>query len=413
MIQEIFFYLIIIFNLYIVIELFLSFIIIFVRKKFQWLIVSKFDKKPHLFNSGLEKFIHQGFDPKLGWSRKPNTHKEEQGKNGTTNWNINSKGCRVNPHYDEKDSFISCYGDSFTFCRQVNDDETWEHYLSNLENSNVKNFGVGNYGLDQSFLRLQKEFPKNKTKIVILAVVPDTICRIMSSWKHYYEYGNTFAFKPIFQLINYELKLIDNPINEQSKFEIYEKYLEEIQKTDYFYKNKFLKEILYFPYVLTLFKNPRRNFSIIYWVLKIEIFKKLRKNISLIEWEPMKIIMRINLDWRIKLFQNNQATNLLEKILMEYVNFASKNNFIPIFTFLPQKDDLNYIRQKNNFFYDIEKKLTNINGLNVIPITEILLSKYEFDKLYSDDNDYGGHFSKEGNKLIADIIHEFLGSISK
>ena len=42
----------------------------------------------------------------------------------------------------EKQSIISCYGDSFTFCRQVNDDETWEHYLSKKLKTNVKNFAV-------------------------------------------------------------------------------------------------------------------------------------------------------------------------------------------------------------------------------------------------------------------------------
>ena len=42
-------------------------------------------------------------------------------------------------------SNILCFGDSFTFCRQVNDNETWEYYLSELENTNVKNFGVGRF----------------------------------------------------------------------------------------------------------------------------------------------------------------------------------------------------------------------------------------------------------------------------
>ena len=66
---------------------------------------------------------------------------------------------------------------------------------------------MGNYGVDQSILRLEREFTNNQTDIVILAVVPDTICRIVSSWKHYYEYGNTFAFKPRFILKNDEIKI--------------------------------------------------------------------------------------------------------------------------------------------------------------------------------------------------------------
>ncbi len=78
---------------------------------------------------------------------------------------------------------------------------------------------MGNYGLDQSLLRLKREVPKNPTKFVIMGVVPETICRILSMWKHYYEYGNTFAFKPKFTIENDQLIQISNPINESSKFQ--------------------------------------------------------------------------------------------------------------------------------------------------------------------------------------------------
>jgi len=384
----------------------------YVRKKFQWLIVSKYDENPELSQEGLNKFIPDGYDPHIGWIRKPNTAREEQGKFGTTTWSINDKGARTNPKFEEKISTISCYGDSFTFCRQVNNDETWEHYMSKLGNTNVLNFGVGNYGIDQSFLRLEREFHKNKTDIVVLAVVPDTISRIMSSWKHYYEYGNTFAFKPRFILKNKELKLIKNMINEESKFKTYENYLDKIQESDYFYKEKFKKEILHFPYVFTILKNIKRNISIIYWVTIIELWKKQDKDISKIKWNPMNIIMKINLQWRLKLYKNKESTTILEKILEKYVTFAKINNFIPVFAFLPQKDDITFIKKQYNFYQEIEKNLSLIEGLYVIPVTDQLLSKNKIDEIYSDDNAYGGHFSRVGNQNIASIIHQYLININ-
>ena len=395
-----------------IIEFGLFLLVSYVRKKFQWLIISKYDENPKLSQEGLDKFIPEGYDQYLGWIRKPNTTKKEKGKSGITEWSINKKGTRTNPKFEEEISNISCYGDSFTFCRQVNDNETWEHYLSELENTNVLNFGVGNYGIDQSFLRLEREFHKNKTNIVILAVVPDTISRIMSSWKHYYEYGNTFAFKPRFILENKKLKLIENKIDEESKFNTYEKYLDEIQKSDYFYKEKFKKEIIHFPYIFTMLKNLKRNISIMYWVIIIESWKKKGKDISKIKWNPMKIIMNINLQWRLKLYKNHEATTILEKILEKYVSFAKTNNFIPVFTFLPQKDDIIFIKNKYNFYKEIEKKISLISGLHVIPVTEQLLLENKIDEIYSDDNDYGGHFSKIGNQRVASIIHKYLTKIN-
>ena len=69
-----------------------------------------------------------------------------------------------------------------------------------MTQTNVLNFGVGNYGMDQAYLRLKREYDKNRTEIVILAVVPETIVRVLNVYKHYYEYGNTFGFKPRFIL---------------------------------------------------------------------------------------------------------------------------------------------------------------------------------------------------------------------
>jgi len=236
--QDFLYLLVLVIVVFFVIELIFIILVKFVNKKFQWLIIQK-DESPKLSEDGLKNFFSHGYDPVLGWIRKPNSHNSEKGRDNTTNWNINSRGSRTNPENEHLSSKISCYGDSFTFARQVNDDETWEYFLSKLLNTNVQNFGVGNYGLDQSLLRLKREFLKNKTEIVILSVVPDTISRIVSVWKHYYEYGNTFGFKPRFYLKNNELCLFNNPIDTELKFQKYDSYLSEIQKFDFFYKRKF------------------------------------------------------------------------------------------------------------------------------------------------------------------------------
>mgnify|MGYP001558880203 CR=1 FL=1 len=396
---------------FIIIESIFYGIIKFVNKKFQWLII-KNDECPKLSKKGLEKFFQISFDKELGWVRKPNTSNIESNEDKSVIWNINEKGARVNPEYENKESLISCYGDSFTFARQVNDSETWEHELSKIMDSNIQNFGVGNYGIDQSLLRLKREYKSNKTKYVILGVVPDSIRRNLNFWKHYFEYGNTFGFKPRFILSNNELELIKNPINEESKFLDYVKNLDEIKKYDYFYKNKFCKEIINFPYCIKVFKNPIRNFSIIYWVLKIELYKKIQRDISRIKWNPMKIIMKINLKWRIKLYLDDEAKTIFKKIIDEFINFSKEEKFQPIFVMLPQKDDILFIKSNYNFYEKFVNELNTNQYIKIIDVTKDLLEESDLDKLYSDDNEYGGHFSKYGNKKIAEILHsKFQGYI--
>ena len=382
----------------------------YTNKKFQWLIMQK-DENPKLSKEGLEKFFEHGYDSELGWIRKPNTTHEEKGKEGITKWTINDYGGRNNLEFEKINSKISTYGDSFTFCRQVNDDGTWQHWISKLQNTNVKNFGVGNYGLDQTLLRLKREFPNNKTEIVIIGVVPDTISRIVSIWKHYYEYGNTFGFKPRFILKNEILELLKNPIDDKTKFINYRDYINEIKKNDFFYKKKFLKEKLYFPYSLSLFKNMKRNFSLIFWIFLTQIYKKIGKDTTKIEWKPMQIIMQINLKWRIELYENKKTVDLFRKIIEEFVSYSKRNNFKPMFVFLPQKDDILFIRKHKHFYEEFVNDISKIENLVVVDIAKNLIPEENLDELYSDQNDYGGHYSELGNKKIANLLDQKLRNI--
>ena len=397
-------YLIFVVVILVLIELIAFIVVKAVNKKFQWLIIAK-DETPKLPNNGLKKFFHHGYDPILGWIRKPNTSHSEQSENKITNWNINSQGYRANLENESLVNKISCYGDSFTFARQVNDNETWEYYLSKLTNTNVINFGVGNYGLDQSLLRLKREFLKNKTELVILGVVPDTISRIVSVWKHYYEYGNTFGFKPRFYLKNNELCLFENIINSESKFSNYNLYLNEIQNFDFFYSKKFKKELLSFPYFISILKNPKRNILIIFWIFLSILFKFFRKNTSTIEYKAKEIIMNINLKWRLFLFNDDDTLILFKKILEDYVKFSKQNNFKAIFIFFPQKDDVLFIKSRYHFYKNLVKQISSIDGLYFIDILQPLIEEKNIDSFYSDNNSYGGHYSAEGNKKISDIIY--------
>ena len=388
---------------YLVVELIIRSLVLSTRKEFQWLI-TKNDEFPEFSKDGLEKFFIHGYDPELGWVRKPNTQHDEKSKDEITQWTVNEKGARTNPNFEDKRSNISCYGDSFTFSRQVNDNETWEQQFSKKIKSNVQNFGVGNHGIDQALLRLKREFIKNKTDIVIMGVVPGTITRILSVWKHYSEYGNTFGFKPRFIIKNNSLVLIKNPIDNQEKFLNYDKYLDKIRKYDYFYEKKFKKEIIKIPYAISIFKNLRRNIGIIYWIKKIQRLKN-NDNLDDIKWEAMKYVMKQNLEWRIKLFQDNYSQKLLKMIIEEYVNFSREQNFKPIFIFLPQNDDLIFIKNNFHFYKKFSKELELIKGLTVIDITKELLKESNLENFYSDDNSYGGHYSKKGNEKIAEILY--------
>ena len=139
-----------------IIELGIHYLVCYLRQDFQWLVTSK-DELPILDKKALDKFINRSYDPELGWTRRPNTQgTESTGSIGSisshytqVSYRINDMGARENPGHEHLPSIISTYGDSFVFSRQVHDYETWQWNLSELTQTNVLNFGVGNFGLDQ------------------------------------------------------------------------------------------------------------------------------------------------------------------------------------------------------------------------------------------------------------------------
>ncbi|OGT07447.1 MAG: hypothetical protein A2103_04220 [Gammaproteobacteria bacterium GWF2_41_13] len=382
------------------------FLVCFVRKNFPWFIMPK-DFFPPIDKQGLKEFIKHGYDSELGWVRKPLTQKDEIGQNGSrTQYTINAFGGRSNPGHEELKSLISCYGDSFTFCRQVNDHETFEWYLSKITKTNVLNFGVGNYGLDQSILRLFREYPSNKTKIVIMGVVPSTIVRILCVWKHYNEFGNALGFKPRFQFSAEGIELVRNLIDTEEKLDHYKDFISEINKYDEFYETKFKKEMLGFPYFISIMADPMRNISIIAMVLWRKFLNKGKKGQP---YPPaMKVIMDRNLKLRVSLFnKNREAVALLQQLIEKFIEYGKKNDFTPVFLWMPQKDDILHIREKKDVFYgqfisQIQEKLVTID------LTDLILHYEELDELYSDDNQYGGHHTKKANSIIADFINTTL-----
>lgn len=392
-------------GLIIIIECGSYFLVHFTRKNFQWFITPK-DFFPTIDNDGLNKFIKHGYDPELGWVRKPFTQKEETGKDGKTQYTINAFGARSNSGHENLNRLISCYGDSFTFCRQVNDNETFEWYLSEITKTDVLNFGVGNYGLDQSILRLQREYSLNRTKIVIMGVVPSTIVRILCVWKHYNEFGNVLGFKPRFILSNGDTKLVRNIIDAEEKFDRYKDFIHEINKYDEFYESKFKKEMLSFPYFISVMSNPQRNIPIIAMVLWNKLFDKERQDQTYPS--AMQVIMDNNLNLRVSLFNKNcYAVILLQQLISKFIEYGKKNDFIPVFLWMPQKDDILYIKKKKSVFYG--QFISQIQQtLAVIDLTDLLLCYEELDELYSDDSRYGGHFNKKGNSIIADFIYSSL-----
>ncbi|MCX6594822.1 MAG: hypothetical protein NTV70_00455 [Acidobacteria bacterium] len=100
------------------------------------------------------------FDAQLGYV--PGNYLPPDGMDKSSSIStVDRTGARTSFLYAQKKSRINTYGDSFTHGDQVNDGETWQEYLAGHLGEPIRNFGVGGYGVYQSYLRMVREESTN------------------------------------------------------------------------------------------------------------------------------------------------------------------------------------------------------------------------------------------------------------
>lgn len=375
----------------------LAVLVAWLRRGCPWLITRR-DMTPPIDAAGLDRFMAHGWDTELGWIRKANTEHDEIGHRGIrTRYHIDEDGARVNPGFQDLKPFAVAYGDSYTFCRQVNDNQTWPHFLSQSLNANVCNKGVGNYGLDQALLRAEREAPAN-AKVLIMGVVPETICRVHSVWKNFSEYGNVFAFKPRFSLTkNGVLELIPNPVPSRDWFFRIPEILPRLKQNDFFFEKKFQRDILHFSYIWRLARTWSRNGPLIIAALKDKMSNDGKRAFCQ--------VMERNIDTTATLYSEPEPRALIEAITHRFAQTARDLGAEPVLLMLPQLYDLPRLRKGDAYYRPFLEEMSKV--IHVVDLGPVLVNDNNDSNNYIDDR-FGGHLTARGNALVADTLHTYL-----
>lgn len=374
----------------IIVEGILQLLIRIMRTRFPWLITPK-DIAPVIPLDLIKKHAKQSFHPELGWLQQPGARWSNPTSDGDVTYEIDDQGRRKNPGFDDAPMPIAVYGDSFAFCRLVPDEYTWPHFMSEELKCHVGNYGVGNYGLDQALLRYESDPPKG-VRVVIMAVVPETIVRIQSFWKHYFEYGNVLAFKPRFIMNGGNITLIPSPIQTPDDYSNYTTHLEYIQNKDGFYYRKFLRDIIGFPALIHLMRNPKRHLSI----LSILTFGAIRRDFTRAKSNAFEVILQENAKWMKKLYVETESCDLLRNLIRRFKISCENNNSIPMLIIIPQPTDIQKLDREiyEDFYNDISKEIQVVDFTHSFKELKGSVSLYVQGPL-------GPHTSKEANEHIA------------
>lgn len=373
------------------------------QRDFQWLIGPS-DETPAFPPELIEKYLRTSFDPDLGWVRRAKTIGEDRLLTRRTTFNIDATGCRLNPGHDGAPSRVAAFGDSYTFCRLVNDDETWPHFLSDSLGTNVRNFGVGNYGLDQALLRIERELPSLDAEVIVIGIVPETIARVQSYWKHYFEYGNILAFKPRFTLQGDRLTLHQCAVQRPEDFATVTQRLDAVRGLDPFYKSKFRDDMLRFPYLWHLPRRWSRHGPILGTLLK----GLWRGDIAAASRRAFNVVMAENARWTHRLYRDPQATALLQALIARFAGACRQAGKTPVLLVMPQPMDRPYLDAGTEAYRAFFAAQADV--LPVVDMTADFLAEPDTASLYV-EGALGPHVSAKGNRLIADRLAEIVAPL--
>lgn len=134
-------------------------------------------------------------DAVLGWTLRPGFRSELS--------TVSLDGRRRDPERPKPSAAavrVATFGDSFTFGGNVADRFAYPEVLARLDAElHVENFGVPAYGLDQAFLRYQREGRATHPQVVVIGFMSENIFRNVSVFRPFYRPPSQVPFaKPRF-----------------------------------------------------------------------------------------------------------------------------------------------------------------------------------------------------------------------
>ncbi len=286
---------------------------------------------------------------------------------------------------------ISAFGDSYTHCTDVEDDESWQHYISVILEADAYNFGTGGYGTDQACLKFLEIAPLLRTDVVVIGLTPENINRIVNVYRPFYFSKTGIKLpKPRFVIDGGALKLLKNPIGDKTEIKrlVDRDFVMSLGENDWWF-NRDRHPVLGFPHLGILF-NKRMWF---------EATHGKKKGGGLDDTVPRP--------WE-NLWENDEACRLMEMLLTEFIEEIKERGSAPVVMISAMQADV------------FRKFMTGDDPVPVQRIKEFCASRdcLCFDAvevLASSVSDmeqipelYNVHVSPKGNRIIAENFAVFL-----
>lgn len=319
------------------------------------------------------EYVKKAYHPQLGWDNEPgSTRTSGNAARETWSYSINEKGAREGNPYANRDPGILTYGDSFTLCAEVDDDETWQVFLSESIQQNVVNYGVNGYGTAQALLKLESHLASGQTASkVILGIHEFNIGRVVNGFRPFAlpQTGAKLGFKPAFVPAGRGVDFHPNPFRPGMNLDQLREAAYRVAAYDYWASRKVVLE---WPYT---------------WVV-LKLAHRLTRDDT-------------SNDYR-RLWRSDEGKRVMREVVSRFVRLTARHDIQPVLLLIPDAGVIKHGKEPvyAGFLEDI--------GIEYPDLTVVDISRSDFDPERFNILPFKGHASAYGNRVIADALRDAL-----
>jgi len=153
------------------------------------------------------------YDRNLGWTVGPN-RRSRNGLYFSSAEGIRSGGPNFRVFERPTRFRVALVGDSHAFSMEVPFEESWGYYLQQLlgDDVQVANFGVNGYGIDQMYLRYERDVRSWNPQVVVIGFVGHDLWRTMAVYPFVTFGWPGYLVKPRFVMDEGEPRLLNIPL---------------------------------------------------------------------------------------------------------------------------------------------------------------------------------------------------------
>ena len=311
----------------------------------------------------------------LGWTIKP------AGRGDL--YRANAQGIRADREFARAPTpgtlRIAAFGDSFTHGDEVPNEDTWQEILMRAHPAvEAMNFGVGAYGLDQAFLRYQRDGADYRARVVLIGFMPENLFRHVNVYRPFFVPNSGLALaKPRYELDQGRLVLVENPMRDLAGY----------------------RELLAHPER----ELPRLGAH--------DLFFQVRPHEGTLDLPLVRVVKSLRwawADWRLGVSggaydTSGEAFRVTAAIVEAFAATVTRNGSLPIVVVYPRRRDIERFRRDGSRYYAALIDHCRARGIRVLDLVESLGSSgLPLDALVV------RHYTAAGNRVAAEAIWRYL-----